>query len=64
MGYLKRQAMWTYIKKREDKQSPQFFDFEGNSCILVNHSLVYLELGAGFGELALMSDNTKRMTTC
>lgn len=56
--------MWTYIKKREDKQSPQFFDFEGNSCILVNHSLVYLELGAGFGELALMSDNTKRMTTC
>ena len=30
---------------------------------MVNRSLVYLEMGAGFGELALMSD-TKRMTTC
>ena len=29
----------------------------------MNKSLVHLEKGAGFGELALMS-NVKRMTTC
>ena len=29
----------------------------------MNKKLVYLEVGAGFGELALMSD-MKRMTTC
>ena len=63
MSLLKKGTLAIYIQKHEDKEVPKFFDSEGNACLLINKSLVFLEKGAGFGELALLSD-TDRMTTC
>lgn len=53
--------LWNYIEFHEERGN--YFDSHGQPCILLNQRLVYLWRGAGFGELALMSD-TARMSTC
>ena len=62
MTALRKYDLWRYIEKHE--YSENFVNYQGQICMLVNQNLVYLERGAGFGELALLSGDTKRMSTC
>lgn len=56
----RQQLLCEYVKRHERDQ--QFRNLDGNPVIMVNKPLVNLQAGAGFGELALMSD-IKRMAT-
>lgn len=62
MTALRKFDLWRYIEKHE--YSENFVNYQGQICMLVNKNLVYLERGAGFGELALLSGDSKRMSTC
>ena len=61
LSQQRRTQLWLYIKRHEAEEA--YTNSEGLPCLLANKRLVFLENGAGFGELALMSD-TKRMSTC
>ena len=49
-----------YVRKHE--KDPNFKNHNGEPVLLVNKHLINLHAGAGFGELALMSD-INRMAT-
>lgn len=64
LNLARTEALVAYIEVRE-AQEPEFYsNSDGVACLPVNRSLVFLQRGAGFGEMALLSDTVKRMTTC
>ena len=60
---MKQTALYSCIMVHESQEPELFCNSNGQPCFPVNRSLVYLQQGAGFGELALMSDSV-RITTC
>lgn len=58
-----RQVMLQGYVRRHDKD-PNFKNHNGEPTLLVNMHLINLHAGAGFGELALMSNINRMATVC
>ena len=61
MDNIKKVHLLQYIQEHE--QDDSYFTSDGQPCLKLNRGLVFLERGAGFGEMALMSE-TLRMASC
>ena len=61
---VKQTSLYNYILEHEAQEAELFSNSDGIPFLPVNRSLVFLQRGAGFGELALMSNTVRRMTTC